>query len=96
MGLVACCLTLGFWTPAPAAEVRTWTAADGRKLEAEFVTATEKNVTLRHKSDGRRFTLPLDKLSDDDKQWVTEQLENMAGPEKKEATGIFKKQLTKN
>ena len=34
-----------------AAEVRSWTSADGRTLEAEFVTATKSHVTLRRESD---------------------------------------------
>ena len=32
-------LLLALCTLLDAAEVRTWTSADGRKLEAEFVTA---------------------------------------------------------
>ena len=66
-----------------AGEVRTWTAADGRTLEAEFITANERNVTLRRKSDRKRFTLSLDKISDSDRKWVAEALEDLDGPGEK-------------
>ena len=87
---------LGLVLTLPAAEVRTWTSSDGRTLEAEFVTATERNVTLRRKSDGRRFVLALDKISEDDRKWVVEALETGATGvlEKKEATGIFEDRLS--
>jgi predicted peptidase len=89
---------LGLVLTLPAAEVRTWTSSDGRTLEAEFVTATQRNVTLRRKSDGRRFVLALDKISEDDRKWVAEALEaGVAGVvEKKEASGIFEDRLTED
>ncbi len=95
-GLIIAVAVFCFSGLSTVAEVRKWTAADGRTLEAEFISATERNVTLRRKSDGRRFTLPLDKLSEDDKKWVAEKLLDMAGPEKKDATGIFEKRLTED
>jgi len=79
---------------ALAGETRTWTAADGRTLEAEFVSANEKNVTLRRKADGRRFTLSLDKISEADRKWVAQTLEDLAGPVEKEPSGIFEDRLT--
>ena len=87
---------LGLVLPLQAAEVRTWTSSDGRTLEAEFVTATKRNVTLRRKSDGRRFVLALDKISEDDRKWVVEALETGAAGvlEKKEASGIFEDRLS--
>ena len=53
----------GFLFNACGKELRVWTSSDGRILEAEFVAATDRNVTLKRKTDGRRFTLPLDKIS---------------------------------
>ena len=53
-----------------AQEARIWTSVDGRTLEAEFVAATEREVTIRRKNDGRRFTLPLDKISENDRHWI--------------------------
>jgi predicted esterase len=79
-----------------AGEVRTWTAADGRTLEAEFITANERNVTLRRKSDRKRFTLSLDKISDSDRKWVAEALEDLDGPGEKEPSGIFEGRLTED
>ena len=81
---------------AGAGEVRTWTATDGRTLEAEFITANERNVTLRRKSDRKRFTLSLDKISEGDRKWVVEALENLDGPGEKEPSGIFEGRLTED
>ena len=77
-----------------AREVRTWTSADGRTLEAEFVTATDRHVTLRRQSDGRRFTLPLDKISEADREWVAGARTDLAGPGEKEPGGIFADRVT--
>lgn len=52
------------------ATARTWTSSDGNQLEAEFVDANEKSVTIRRESDGRRFTMELSKFSQDDQDWV--------------------------
>ncbi|MEN8773067.1 MAG: prolyl oligopeptidase family serine peptidase [Akkermansiaceae bacterium] len=79
-----------------AGEVRTWTAVDGRTLEAEFISANERNVTLRRKSDGKRFTLSLDKVSEEDRKWVAEALEDLDGPGEKEPSGIFEDRLTED
>jgi predicted peptidase len=50
---------------------RTWTSTDGKAIEAEFVSATEKEVTIE-RADGKTFTLPLTRLSDDDRAWIAE------------------------
>jgi dienelactone hydrolase len=52
-------------------EARTWTSTDGKAIEAEFVSATEKEVTIK-RADGKSFTLPLTRLSDDDRAWIAE------------------------
>jgi len=51
---------------------RQWTSSDGRKLEAEFVSSSEEKVTLKRDSDGKTFTLSLDKLSEADLEWIKE------------------------
>ena len=86
-------LLLGFLLPL-SGDVRSWTASDGRTLEAEFVSATDTHVTVRRKADGRRFTMPLDKISEKDRTWVTDKMEAMQGPEPKEPSGIFADKLT--
>ncbi len=54
------------------AEFREWTAADGRKLLAEFVSLEDGQVTIKRRVDGREFKLPLEKLSEADQAWATE------------------------
>jgi len=62
---------------ANAAEVRTWTSADGKfKIDAELVKVSEdgKSVTLRQK-DGKESVAKLEKLSQEDSEYVTKQNE---------------------
>ncbi len=40
----------------------TFTSTDGRTLEAEIIEASDATVTIRRSSDGRRFTLNIDRL----------------------------------
>lgn len=79
---------------AEAGEVRTWTATDGRTLEAEFIAANDRNVTLRRQADGKRFTLALEQISEADRKWVAEALEGLKGLGAKEPSGIFEDRLT--
>ncbi|QIF04452.1 prolyl oligopeptidase family serine peptidase [Roseimicrobium sp. ORNL1] len=51
------------------ASARTWTAADGRKLEADLVSATAAAVTVKNAA-GQTFTIPLERLSEEDRKWV--------------------------
>ena len=70
-------ITLRHSLPSPALllfltlplAARTWTSSDGRKLEADFVSATETAVTLK-KAGGKPFTLELSKLSAEDQEFV--------------------------
>lgn len=73
------------------AESRTWTSADGKTLEAEYVSGSEKEVTLRRESDGRRFTLSLEKLSEDDRAFVKAMLTDAKRPAEIEAGPYFPK-----
>ncbi|NNE92048.1 MAG: DUF1549 domain-containing protein [Verrucomicrobiales bacterium] len=55
------------------AEMRTWTAADGRTLEAEFLGVTgagpNTNIKLRTAA-GQEYQFPLSKLSKEDQLWA--------------------------
>lgn len=57
---------------ATSLHARTWTATDGRSLEADFVSATGTEVTLKRTSDGKVFTLPISRLSDEDQKFISE------------------------
>ncbi len=74
-----------------AEEVRTWTSADGKTLEAEFVKGTETEVTIRRESDGRQFTLALEKISEEDRAFVKGKLEAAARPAEIENGPYFEK-----
>ncbi len=67
--LLLCGLAACLASPLAA---RTWTAADGRSVEGDYVSATDTNVTLKRK-DGKSFTIELTKLSADDQEFVKEQ-----------------------
>ena len=83
-------------------QARTWTAKDGRTLEAEFVSATDTDVTLKRGNDGVEFTLPLMRLSAADQAFVKEQAtakpaepaEKMDDADKKPIEGDFAKLVT--
>ncbi|MEO1859746.1 MAG: SHD1 domain-containing protein, partial [Verrucomicrobiales bacterium] len=51
------------------AELRTWTAVNGKKVEAEFVSNSDGQVSLKMKS-GKVFKVPLDKLSKADQDFL--------------------------
>ncbi len=51
------------------AELRTWTAVNGKEVEAEFVSNSDGQVTLKLKS-GKVFKVPLDKLSKGDQEFL--------------------------
>lgn len=49
---------------------RTWTSSDGRTLEAELVSTSGDSLTLKLSGNGRVVTLPLERLSAADQEWV--------------------------
>ena len=51
------------------AELRTWTAVNGKEVEAEFVSNEEGVVKLKLKS-GKVFNVPLNKLSKEDQNFL--------------------------
>jgi hypothetical protein len=58
----------------PSLHARTWTDTQGRALEADFVSATATEVTVRRAADARTFTLPLTTLSAADRDFISAQL----------------------
>jgi predicted peptidase len=61
------------------AEVRDWTSAEGgRKIVAEYDNSGDGKVTIRRESDGKSFTIALDTLSEEDREWVREKEAAMA------------------
>mgnify|MGYP001435834423 CR=1 FL=1 len=51
------------------AELRTWTAVNGKEVEAEFVSNEKGIVTLKLKS-GKLFIVPLNMLSKSDQEFL--------------------------
>ncbi len=50
-------------------EIRTWTLADGRKIDAVFKTSIMGNVLLENER-GKQKKIPLSKLSEEDRKFV--------------------------
>ncbi len=73
---------------------RTWTSADGRTLEADFVGVSGEQVTLRRASDQKTFTLKLSSLSEDDRKFVAEQKSPPVEAKPLEAKGEFEGKVT--
>ena len=60
------------------AHARTWTDTQGRTLEADYVSTTTAEVTLR-RADNRTFTLALALLSADDRAFIAQQSSTLIG-----------------
>ena len=72
MRLLLLLLVLG--TPCVVAQedkskLRTWTSSIGTKIEAELVSSTGEQVTLKTKA-GRTLQVPLNKLSKADQEFI--------------------------
>jgi hypothetical protein len=83
--ILASLLSLSLSPPLPA---RTWTDKDGRSMEAEIVGADGLQVTVN--KGGKEFKMPLDRLSDKDREYVKEWLEEQedkADDKEEEAPG---------
>ena len=50
-------------------ELRTWTAVNGKKVEAQFVSNNDEQVVLRL-TNGKTFKVPLNKLSEADQDFI--------------------------
>jgi hypothetical protein len=61
-----------------AARTRTWTDAAGKySVVAEF-SGMSSDVVLLRKADGKTIKIPLDKLSDADREWIDARLKKPA------------------
>ena len=58
-----------FITGVSNAELRTWTAVNGKQVKAEFVSSSRGIVKLRLES-GKVFEVQLDKLSKEDHEFI--------------------------
>ena len=66
------------------AELRTWTAVNGKEVEAEFISNEKGIVKLKLKS-GKVFEVPANKLSKEDNDFIS----SLAGKD-----GINENELT--
>jgi hypothetical protein len=60
---------LVFATPLSAAESRTWTDTQGRKVTADFGGIQGGNVNLRMEN-GKIVPFPISRLSEEDQAWL--------------------------
>lgn len=60
---------------ALAFEERTWTSSEGKSFEGTLQSATESSASIR-RSDGRSFEVPLDKLSEADRDFIAQSLKD--------------------
>ena len=63
------------------ADIRTWTAVNGKEVEAEFVSNSDGQVTLKMKS-GKVFKVPLNKLSKADQDFIAAKSSSIPQKEK--------------
>ena len=62
------CLTILAVTLTAMEPVRTWTSADGRTLQAQYIESSAGKVTIKMGS--REYTLPLSRFSQADQDYV--------------------------
>lgn len=55
------------------AETRTWTNDKGIQIEAEFVSQTDREVTILRSKDRKAFRIPITSLSEADRIWLEKQ-----------------------
>jgi predicted peptidase len=79
--LLAC---IGLVISSGPLDARTWTAADGRKMEADFVGVENGKVQLL--KGGQKMSVPLEKLSAEDQKWATEEAAKQPTPKTPPAT----------
>ena len=70
------CVIMLYLVSVCSAELRTWTAINGNKVEAEFVSSEKGVVKLKLKS-GKVFEVPANKLSKEDNEFIS----SLAKPE---------------
>ena len=71
------------------ADIRTWTAVNGKEVEAEFVSNEKGIVKLKLKS-GKVFEVPANKLSKEDNEFISslDKPKGVNGEELEEREGI--------
>lgn len=70
---------------AHPADARTWTDVQGRKIEGDLVSSDETNVTLKL-AGGKTVAIPLARLSEEDRKFISEKAPAAAGADKKNET----------
>ncbi|MDF1850486.1 MAG: hypothetical protein P1U85_06625 [Verrucomicrobiales bacterium] len=68
--LAVAVVTLGLLPFVATAESRTFTSADGKTMEAEIVSATNVEVTVKLDSTQRQVRFPIAMLSEEDQAYV--------------------------
>ena len=66
---VVMCLVGLLLLSTSVADARTWTRANDRKIEADFVSRDANTITLRG-ADGKEFAIKMHALSEDDRKYV--------------------------
>ena len=61
---------------------REWTSSDGRKIQADFISASGTDVTLKLLPNGQVMTFAQSRLSAGDQAFIREQAAKPAGPAK--------------
>lgn len=62
-----------------AAEVRTWTGANGKKVTAEMISSNNETVRLKY-ANGKESDVKLNSLSEDDRNYIRLSRSKEAGP----------------
>ena len=89
MRLLLIALITCFLTAVSNAELRTWTAVNGKKVKANFVSSSRGIVKLRLES-GKVFEIPRDKLSKEDHEFIDDlyKVESVGSGVKKKKTSL--------
>ncbi len=68
--MFAACLIAGPLR-AEKAEIRTFTSTKGAEIKAALISSTDTHAELK-REDGKKFTVPLNTLSEADRAWIAE------------------------
>jgi predicted peptidase len=82
------------WGMAGVGSAREWLSLEGKKLEADFISAQGDQVTLKRSNDGQTFSIPLARLSEADRNWVKQQKPAKPAAAAKPIEGPFAKLIT--
>ena len=74
---------------------RVFTNVEGKKIEAEFVSATATEVVLQLKKNSRTYSFKIEKLSKDDVEFIVEKRKELALEAEKEAEEAERKAILK-